>query len=145
MTYPRRYSKRRPLPLETKEQNQISIEKGNRNEERFAESLGILIRQDEIFCFLKTRHFNDEDKKGIDFWVFTGPSRAIPFQVKSSESGREKHYANHGPRIRCVVVNPFITSETLAGKIKQEIEEVISEELAEAYRKKNTRGAGPAY
>lgn len=139
MQKPRRYSKSRPRRLKDAKLNkrlyQKTIEKGDRNEERFAESLALLIERGEIFTFYPTIPFAELDSMGIDFLVYTASSRAIPFQVKSSETGRMNHYTAHGSRIRCVVVDPFITREALAARIKDEIEEMITEELARVYYK----------
>lgn len=111
------------------------IEKGQKSEQLFYEALRLMVQNGEIYCFYHTQSKDELDRQGIDFLVYTAPSRAIPFQVKSSEKGRKDHYTEHGPRIRCIVVDPFITTENLAQRIKDEIEQVIIEELADAYHR----------
>ena len=121
-----------------------AIEKGDKNEQRFIEAVQILIQRGEVFTYYHAKPKGElNNDEAIDALVFTSPSRATLFQVKSSERGKEDHYTTYGARIRCVVVDPFITPDALADRIKDEIEEVILEELADVYRKQRTTATGP--
>lgn len=77
-------------------------EKGEAAERRFQSLLSKRGAPDWIKVV--QRAGDDDNAKGIDFYVVTTAGSRIPVDVKSSKVGMRGHVRKHGPDVACVVV-----------------------------------------
>lgn len=77
-----------------------AIQKGRESEKMVRAVLAELRDEGFISGFRKTRWYSSDDRKGIDFWIFTEQGR-IPLQVKSSRRAQEVYEYYY--RFPCVV------------------------------------------
>lgn len=61
---------------------------GRTSEARVRMALNFLTEKGYIRGSRQTKRFSEEDKQGIDFWIFTNDFGRIPLQVKSSPIGK---------------------------------------------------------
>jgi len=107
--FPRRHWSRKRIE---KIIRNLAKERGRRNEERVKEILQKMKEAKEIVDFYQT----PPDTPGIDFIIINLEGRKIEIQVKSSETGLNKHKRRY-PEIPGIVVNENYNDE----KIQQEI------------------------
>jgi len=90
-----------------------NLRKGRDTENKVKEALRELSKEGYINRYITTDWRSEDDKAGIDFWVFYKDLK-IPLQVKSSDYYREIHHDRHN-NIPCVIG----TEDGLKQKIKQ--------------------------
>ena len=115
------------------------IERGIKSEDRVAEALEFLVMTGHFEYFEQTEKNDKFDMRGIDFFIFPDWDWCIPLQVKSSQSGYEKHTQLRLSRIPVILAGDSLTREDLAQKILEAIgfsvkrlKEIVGEPLIDA-------------
>ncbi|MDP4001481.1 MAG: hypothetical protein Q8P69_00320 [bacterium] len=94
-----------------------ALKRGYGTEDFVEKAIKLLKSKGWLKWYHRSQHGDTLDNLGVDFLLMISPWETIPLQVKSSELGKQKHIAEYGNTIPCVVLYPRDTVEMMSGKI----------------------------
>lgn len=78
-------------------------QRGQRSEKNVEEALEQLLKEGHINGYRRTRKYSIDDRRGVDFYIFTDSGR-VPLQVKSSHAAKRCHdHYSRRVTVPCIV------------------------------------------
>lgn len=93
-------------------------QKGRRSEERFRHILSRFSSTSAWITKVEHSGTSDDEKQGIDFYVYTRTGWQIPVDVKSSKRGMRKHLERYGAKKICIIImDAWLSDDEMLEKI----------------------------